>query len=246
MALLSMAGINIDLVLSGAPNIYGSSSYQPWFNNAQYALRNQLNDYGTGYSEYFNMSGQTRPVYEAAVAGFEAWNGVLAPGSGELGQRMHGVYRIYDTSGADVKLENIGGLNETAYFLDGTTSDLGGPYNFNSSTVFNGITRVGYLADGTKITSGNQAVKQIIGTFGLGFEPDVYTGNNSYDWYKLLGQLGDPNTGLSYMDTTISYKKGTATFSRTQFVNFVPAPEPASMAVLAVGTLALLRRRKKS
>lgn len=71
---------------------------------------------------------------------------------------------------------------------------------------------------------------------------DLTTGNNSSNILALTGLLPDANGKLT---VTVNAAPGSSAFFFNSFqLNEVAVPEPASLGLLAVGALALIRRRK--
>ena len=255
MAGTTLAEIQANIYGAAAPNIYGSSTYTPWWGNARGAIRSGLTNQGSGNAEYIQLSGTgdvsaDQPGYQAVVSGFDSWHGV-AGGTGELGTRIHFIYDIKATAGESLSLADISGIDvlengwgDTDYSI--FTSFYGAPFSFDSSTTFDPIKRVGYKADGTLVTSGNDmsGVTEIIGNFGMAYAayfPDTYYGGATAQQ--------ELDLTIADMDANLRSWRGTLTYSGTSIgttVSFVP--EPGTLVLLVTGLLGLLayawRRRR--
>ncbi len=256
--------VAVSLLGSNAGNAYaGGTSFNEWWSNAQYAVMNGLSTYGTGNGT-FNVLSPTngesgeRPCYEALATGFDSWQGVAETGTGEHGHRVHWVYRVEATAGEALSLANIGGIEvyedgwgDTDYAI--YESFYGSAVSFDSSTTFDPEKRVGYAADGTLVMSGTvedwdaanptNTISDIVGHFGMAYA--VYYDDGEY-WYQdgdtkqdtLDRAVAEICAELDNWDATLTYDTTTVTSQ----VNF--APEPATLSLLALGGLALVRRRR--
>lgn len=244
------AAVEVNIYGAGAPNVYGGGgvSYDAWWANARSAIRDGLTNLGSGVIEYIQLSNTNgtsaqQEAYQALVTGFDSWHGV-AGGTGEYGTRIHFIYHIKATEGEALALANITNIQTFENGWGDTDYDLFGPASFNSSTAFEARKRVGYLADGTPVTSGTDmtGVTEIIGTFGMAYA--VYYGAGQY-WYQDGDTQQDTlNRAMADIDANLQSWRGTLTYSGTTVdttVTFIP--EPASLCLLAVGGLAMLRRR---
>ncbi len=268
MSTLLTVGILTLPTMAASVNIYGSpapnaaagaSSFAAWWTNAQTAVYNGLTSYGTGNAEYIQVSStggtsDVRPAYEAVVTGFDSWHGV-AGGTGEWGTRTHFIYHIKADPSEAISLANIvdidileDGWGDIDYSL--WTYYTGGPIDFNASTTFDAARRVGYTVNGSVVTSGTaeawniahpgNEITDIIGTFGMAY--DTYFPNNNYYGGTTAQEeldliIADMAANLQNWTGTITYN-GTVVETTVTFV-----PEPAALGLLALGGLALLRRR---
>ncbi|MEN6407331.1 MAG: PEP-CTERM sorting domain-containing protein [Thermoguttaceae bacterium] len=250
------AAVQINIYAAGAPNIYGSSSYATWWSNAQSAIRAGSTSYGSGNAEYLQLSAtggvsEDQPGYQAVTTGFDSWHGV-AGGTGELGTRIHFIYDIKANEGETISLANISGVDvlengwgDTNYSI--FTSFYGEPSSFDSTTTFDSNKRVGYTADGTLVTTGNDmtGVTEIIGNFGMSYAayfPNGYYGGNTAQ-EALDNAIADMETNLQSWRGVLTYS-GTTVGTTVAFV-----PEPGTMAALLsggllIGVVAAWRRRR--
>jgi hypothetical protein len=247
------ADIQVGIYGAGAPNIYGSPTYATWWSNAQEAIRGGLTDHGSGNAEYIQLSSTggvsaDQPGYQAVVTGFDSWHGV-AGGTGELGTRIHFIYDIKATASEPLSLANCSGMNvlENGFGLtnDPWWGEAG--YSFDSNTTFDPIKRVGYKADGTAVTSGNDmtGITEIVGNFGAAY--DVYFPDTQYNGTSPQNAL---DLCIADMDANLQSWRGTLTYSGTTVdttVSFVPEPGTLVLLVTAgLGALAFAWRRRRS
>ncbi|MHB1459560.1 MAG: PEP-CTERM sorting domain-containing protein [Armatimonadota bacterium] len=247
------AAVNVNMYAAAAPNIYGSASYAPWWSNTQLAIRGGLTNQGSGNSEYIQLSttgnvSADQPGYQAVTSGFDSWHGV-AGGTGELGTRIHFIYDIKATDGESLSLANISGIDvlengwgDTDYSI--FTSFYGQPVSFDSSTAFDPIKRVGYKADGTLVTSGNDmtGITEIIGNFGMSYA--AYFPNTYYGGATAQEEL---DLTIADIDANLQSWKGILTYSGTSIdttVSFVPEPSSIIVLVGGLGSLLAFRRRR--
>ncbi|GJQ28061.1 MAG: hypothetical protein HBSAPP02_30930 [Phycisphaerae bacterium] len=176
----------LELHWSSAPNVFGAGTFNfnglspcstgNWVDNAEHAVRNNLASCGATTRRYMNVTSGQTSARQASVTCYNSWNGSttdpLAPG--QYGERMHCVYHFFDANGGQVKLEYLKNI-EIEYTYDGVnycTFTLGcDGVDFSGATVFNGQSRTGFIGS-TRITSGNAAVDEIVGSIGLAFVPE--------------------------------------------------------------------------
>ena len=253
LAVVGTAGAAVEVNIYGAaaPNVYGGGavSYNAWWANAQSAIRTSQTSLGSGTTQYIQLSGTNgtsaqQAAYQALVTGFDSWQGV-AGGTGEYGTRVHFIYDIKATAGEVLSLANVSNMQTFENGWGDTNYDLFGPSSFNSSTTFDPQKRVGFLADGTPVTGGTDmtGVTEIVGTFGMAYA--VYFGAGQW-WYQAGDTQQDTlNRAMADISANLQSWRGTLTYAGTTVdttVSFVP--EPASLSLLAVGALAILRRRR--
>jgi hypothetical protein len=252
MSTAAFASVDVNIYGAGAPNAFGGSSFAPWWANARDAVRSGLTNKGSGVTEYIQLSATggvsaDQPGYQAIVTGFDSWQGV-AGGTGEYGTRTHFVYDIKATEGETLALANISGM---AVYENGWGDidylAMGGPFNFDSTTTFDPNKRVGYKADGTMVTTGNDmtGITEIVGTFGMAYAAYF---PNGY-WGGATAQECLDNA-IADIDANLQSWRGTITYNTTSVettVSFVP--EPATIIVwsllgLIVAGCGLWRRRR--
>ena len=177
------AGIEVDMYISPAPDAAASPSYDDWFLHAQQFALGAAAPVGSGFAQFLgDMSGAVRPIWEFETTDFPAWEGETDPylALDERGQRMQAVYHIHGTAGEKVELRWIRALHSVLTWNGvlapdpcGDLQPETGPADLDDTASFDPRTVVGYddADPGTPISSGNDPVDHIIGTFGNGFLP---------------------------------------------------------------------------
>jgi len=258
------AEIKVDIYAATAPNVYSSAPYLVWWSNAQNAIRTNVSTYGTGDAAYNQLSstGTTSavlPGYDALATGFPSWNGV-AGSMNEWGTRVHFIYSIYDTTGADVALADISGIDvvedgwgDPAWSLNWNYPPYTGPISFDVNTTWDVNKRVGYDADWTVVSSGNTAA-HIIGNFGMAYAVYYDPTEANPGWWQEPGNtaqqtldnaIADINANLHSWTGTLTYNstsvKTTALF---QGASAVPESSSLILLVTGLGSLVAFRRRR--
>jgi PEP-CTERM motif len=259
-ATASMAGITIDVYPSLAPNSYGSPSWGGYMANALNALENGLTTVGDPSTDP-TAYGQAPSIVQAgdnAVTTFNSWRGVVnpvAPFNHELGTRIHFGLHAYGNGGTQFALNDL--------TFDLNSSDPGDTMAFSGDFVgysYNGTSRIGIdygpdrikgTADDVRYTSGNgTTLVDEIDYIGVGNAwwpggDDPNPGNPAggaqaaMDTYSAWVSANQPLT------LSCSYSIGAFTGSNSVLV----APEPGTLALLAMGALSLLAcawRRRQS
>lgn len=254
------AGVVIDMYSASAPNVFSSAPYPTWWSNAQTAIRTGVTDLGVGDAKYVQLSStgtssEALAGYNAIATGFDSWKGV-AGGTGEWGHRIHFVYHIYDTSGADVSLANIHGIDVLENGWGDTAYSHFGSVNFNTTTVFDLAKRVGYDANGALVTSGNSA-KHIIGNFGMAYA--AYFNTNPAGPLEYWQQVGDTqqntlNNAIADIDANLhswtavmSYDSVSANTTALFKGQDAAVPEPMSimLGIMGLGSVTGFRRLRR-
>jgi hypothetical protein len=249
---IARAGVSIQLYASPAPNIYGSPSWSGYANNVINSLKAGMTSNGdsaTDPTAFYTISEYV--TTDIAVTGFKSWKGIVNPPSpfaNELGQRLHFPIVISSDTGLnDIKLSNVGnmdiywldtddGLSELAAYGDAST------YRFDAY----GSYRIGIKADGTIINSGqaDQLVNKIIyvgyGMAWAGYSDIEKTLTDQQVLDELLASRGDGS--LKYMRSTVNYYDDLGTSIAAK--ELILVPEPATMSILGLGALSLIRRKK--
>lgn len=238
-----------------APNGFGSPNWNNWVINSINAQYFDQPTYGTpGTPDYYAAQAVVTDRRQVIVTGYNSWLGDANPTglfAGEFGNRMHfGVHIMGNGSKfaiADMKFDatSTGDGNGLAF---GASSDAGydfGGYGYSSSYV--GVDYVdGIRGNGNDvlITGGanTQLVDELVGR-GSGNSYDSYlTDPGATNQDKLNGVAWDPAKAW----TTF-----TGVYTLRGFGNDIigagtiaAVPEPATMAALGLGALALLRKRR--
>lgn len=217
----------LELHWSSAPNAFGASTFDyngltpctlgNWVDNSEHAVRNSLSACGTPTRRYQDVTNGLIDSRRASVTCFNSWDGsttdALAPG--QYGERMHCVYRFYDANGGQVKLEYLKNI-EIEYTYDGTTYCTFDPFNvtapcdgfdFDNTFTFNGQRRTGFIGS-TRITGGNPAVDEIVGSFGLAFVPDCCNSCSGQEQCSLNALLLDLSRYLTRFEAKMTVDDG--------------------------------------
>ncbi len=234
-----------------APNAFGSAQFDTWAANALTALQSGVNMAGTpGTSSYYeNVTGLTFDSSENIVTNFQSWRGD-APGlyAPEFGTRMHFPVSI-------VSPTNTFSLSQVTFDMNSTN---GNDLDFDgdlAGTTF-GTRRLGVFYGGDGVLGGGDDV--VYNTANPGSDTTLvnelyYVGiGNAFEALSTAGMTDQEviddvaNEVGGYSLSTAYSVAGTNTGAFTS-VNFTqPVPEPATMAALGLGALALIRRRRAS
>lgn len=244
-----------------APNAFGSPSFDGFSSNVITALQTGANMAGdpTQPTYYQNVQGQTLFAGNNIATGFKSYKGSVAAASGafanELGNRA--------TFPVKVVSANSFVLNDFYGQFFSTDKDgangLSDPqrFYFTGSSFGANLRGLSYGADGIKGTgddimynAGNvgsdmTAINELLFRGdGVAFEVQdtaSFPGNTQQEKINNeIARIGGYSLSEEYGFRNGPSARGTINFSAQ------PVPEPASMAALGLGALALLKRRKKA
>lgn len=155
-------------------------------------------------------------------------------------------------------------ITDTAYSISNIrTFEVYGDADFYTLNIYNDLVDNGgtvlYSFTSTNV-SANQDLQNIYGvgynvdfdTSGLTLGPGTYyvnfsaTSSLGFDYYWFNANVGSPNGMEAYLNTvgpSSTFASGES-FDFAWNMNATPVPEPATMAVLGLGALAALRRKR--
>lgn len=273
---LAMAGfgtvnanpVSLDLFTANAPNAFGGPSFPGWWDNAQTAARQGLSTVGSaGPEQYRRLAGtgevsSMRPMYEAVATSFRSWEGIADNPAhpNEHGHRMHWVYHVSTTDPVNrpLSLANIGGIDvledgfgDTGFSI--FTWFFGAPIDFDNTTEFDPIRRVGYASDGTRVESGTaeawdaanpgNEIVEIIGTFGMAYASSSDPDGILTDQERLDSLISLLEANLQNWHGTLTFDDGIDAITVTSTATFIPLPVPAAMTLAGLLAVACVRRR---
>jgi len=258
------ASYQIDVHISSGPNQngwYSRHDYAVFAGYARDAMMQGVTELGpdpkvdpTGYREF--ASGQVIDTGYAVATRIKSWQGKANPTgafANQNGNRLKYSLHLQTTGGAkftlaDVSWTNIATKNGA---LLGDGSNTSGTLQFNTSTAYDGLYRYGldWGDDGIKGTSDDIIYNN--GETGNTLVNELYYVGLGRAWtedHKTPGL-----TDQERIDATRNYLDGAineATFtingeSGSGYVKFSAVPEPSSAALLGLGGLALILRRRK-
>lgn len=251
----AFAAVTITVTPSSAPNGFGSPSFSGWVSNALYAQVHGLTTYGAAGPTQYNAAPSTMAISDNVVTGFNSWKGSANPSGdygaaygSEYGNRLHfGIF--INGNGHQISISQ---LSMNAVSTDpGNTLAFSfntGDYNYNSDYqgILAGTDGIVGTGDDIYINSGpnTQLVDAIVGR-GSGNAWDIYDTDPGATRQDKIGgvsaKFGLPTTPF---DFTMTYSLSTGeTGSGTVTFN---TPEPASLALLGMGGMLLMKRRKRA
>jgi hypothetical protein len=249
----SFGAVIIDVYASSAPNAYGSPSWAGYTANALYALENGLSVYGdrevspTAYTQADDVV----DAWEIAVTSFKSWRGDVNPTgafANELGNRMHFGLHAYGDGTTQFCLEDI----TFEFHSSDPTDTLGFTGDFLNYS-YNGTTRYGINWGADRVKGGGDDVVYVSGNGKTLVDEIVYVGVGNAWWPggSLADRgLSDPQGAMDeYLEWILSEEpiNITCTYyilgsSGSDMVTVIP--EPATLSLLALGALSLIRRKK--
>lgn len=249
LATSAFASPEMMVFANNAPNFFGSSSWAAYEANATYAIEHGLNSYGSGVTAFNNVDGMTFDTSANIVTDFDSWMG-QAPGaySPEYGTRWHFGLVVFGTPSHQIRLEDLTfNLDSTGYDdLDYAGDFIGLTYNSRRYGILYGGNGIYGGGDDTYITSGagTQMVDMLV-YVGVGNATEALsTAPGATNQDKIDGVAAMIPTHDLTMTYTINDDVGST--SGSAMTHFEAVPEPATMSLLAVPALALLRKRRKA
>lgn len=261
LAFAALAGLTLSAI-SGAQTITVTAAFAPnfsslspsvngWAANTTSALMAGVNTFGAaGPTRYDNITGLTFPTNVNMVTEFNSWMGE-APGMfpGEFGTRLHFPVKI--VADAEFTLSDV--------TVSSFSTDPGNAFadSFDLSFATFGMTRRGVFYGGDGVLGGGDdvvydasnpgtnltLVNELI-YVGYGSALDAYDADPGATNQDKINNQAIP-FGAYDFSTTFGVR-GTGASATTQVSFTQPVPEPATMAALGLGALALLRRRRAS
>ena len=242
---IAKAEIQVDFYRCYAPNAYGSSSYDTFWSNAQHAVLNNLASYGSGNSE-FKIVTEVSGV-ESYVTSYASWNGVEV--AGEYGGRASWVYHIYDDGGALLDFTSM-----TKEYFD----DLGGTRESTAGwgpLAISGYDATRYVGVDTNGNVTTNPLDDMAGFLGLSGNSwwhaeddgvggnDFIANNSSTYWDDRFTLLAASGLNIEQNQTHWGLEIG---YHGTTYVapDIAVTPEPASLSMLAIGGLMMIRRKR--
>ncbi|MFM9873124.1 MAG: PEP-CTERM sorting domain-containing protein [Fimbriimonadaceae bacterium] len=250
-AVASANAYQIDVYASAAPNAFGSANWGGYVSNALTAIEGGLGTYGAaGPTQFNNYAGETHLVSENIATGYTSWLGNAnpsAPFNNELGTRWHFGVRVLG-QGSQFTLQNLTynmtsveqpSLNFSGNFVGATYSPTRYGIDYVDGIKGNGNDIIYSTGNGTTLV--DELVYVGVGNAFASYVTDPGATNQD----KLDGVVASI---AGYTLTTqygLDFGAGNVA-TGSAFTNFQAVPEPATMSLIGLGALALIRKKRKS